>query len=513
MKSFMRLCCLVVLFVFISSITADTFTHKEDGSSFTGFATQKETVGKTLVYNSEEDKMVPVVLNDYRIQHDKHGRRDYVVLIQIVEPDILLSKRISERVAAEITNASNTGPQAIILQIDNPGGRGEYMKIITSALSNTKNCPIIAYISGENFGGAFSAASILAMVCDKVFIHPAASIGAVGSASGRVGSGQDFTTFLQTYCPDSLIHYSTYAASLAENNGRPKLLVQALLDKRLAVAEVSERNGSRVYILEQNRQPTQTLIRKLTEGIDISIPQIGSEETVSPIDIVGKVLSLTANDAVATGLADKTAENIQEALSTMEIAEVSVRPDKGIGSVIKKYQAVKRNIDQNLLRINNLEEQVNAYDEQYKSMDSQLRGGTQIRETPQDNTTFRGSRNIRPSDSDYYSNYYNDEPIISNRGRRNTNYTRNERIIREEPVMDIGIVYEQLTGSLRDLVAEYRRVVNLAKQWPGGLPLGMTVDSLQNNMDSASNDLDILYRNPPVYPSTIQNSRVNRNWP
>jgi hypothetical protein len=118
MKRFLNITGLVFLLVLVNAVTADTFENKETGETFTGFVTQKSTGGKTLVYNSEESKMTPVVLNDYVVTTDRKGRRDTVTLLQLTEPQIMLSDSISKLAAEALTDASNKGPQAIIIEID-----------------------------------------------------------------------------------------------------------------------------------------------------------------------------------------------------------------------------------------------------------------------------------------------------------------------------------------------------------------------------------------------------------
>lgn len=516
MKSFIQITFVMITCVLVISAGADTFTHKTDGTTFNGFATQKVTGNKTLVFNSEDNKMAPLVLSNYDVVYNTLGRRDYIILIQVGEPEILLSKVISEKLAASIVHASNTGPQAIIVQIDSPGGRGDYMKIVTSALSETKNCPTVAYIPGGSYGGAYSAASILAIACDKIFIGPNAGIGAVGLAAGQYRTPDSYGNFLRTYCSDSLVTYATYAASLAQIGGRPSLIAQALLDKRLSVVEVANVDGSRQYISKNNRLNTQTLLRTLTEGVSKSVSSANSKG-VSPIDIAGKVLNLTAQDAVELGLADKVVSNIPEILAEAGIENAEIRPDKGISSIVKKFQAGRRNIEQGLRRIDLMEEQVDSYYEQFSAIDTQLRLATQTREIGTSNGIY-SSRRDRQRFPSNYTYYYDQETPASTRERRDrladqTLSDVQQRITREEPAMDIGIVYNQLITSYRDLVAEYRRVLNLVKRWPGGLPPELTVEKLQSSMDSASNELDKLYRYQPIYPTNNQQypaSRRNR---
>ena len=184
--------------------------------------------------------MTSINLNDYDVVANSSGRKDNAVVVPITQSEVLLSQVVSEKIAETIIDASNKGPQAIIIQIDNPGGRGDYMKIITSAITQTTNCPIVAYISGKQYGGAFSSAALIAQACDTIYISPTASIGAIGPFTGAGVSDEDFANYIATYCSESLASYSIYATALAHKHNRQPLLVRALIDKRLSVGRGNE---------------------------------------------------------------------------------------------------------------------------------------------------------------------------------------------------------------------------------------------------------------------------------
>ncbi|MCI0499742.1 MAG: hypothetical protein L0Y36_08705 [Planctomycetales bacterium] len=493
----------ILLWVCASVVWADTFKHKETGEVFTGFVTQRSTGGKTLVFNSETSKLTSVVLSDYEVAIDTKGRRDSVVLIQIMQPEVLLSQTVSEKIAAAIVDASNTGPQAIIVQIDSPGGRGDYMAIIASALSQTTNCPTAAHISGGPYGGAFSSAAVLALACQKVYIAPSAGIGAVGPATGFAGAAPNFEEYLATYSPDSLATYNTYVSTLAQQNHRPALPARALVDKRLSVVEVTNIDGSRQFIQKSDRQPTQTIVRTLAEGL--SGASAGTSKPAAE-NIVGAVLNLTPQDAVAVGLADKIAGSVPEILSDLSLAGAKVTTMGSIDNTIKQYQAARRNIAQGLATIERLEEQTATLDEQFIALDEQLRTGTMTREVIQGGGQVYRRRSGERTPLNY-NRYTDQNPVTARDDRTQGTRTRNPRIesiTTVEPTANIEIVQRQLADSLRNLVAEYRRVINLAKRWPGGLPAELPMETLQKNTDSASSQLDNLYRYQPVYPDVPQ---------
>jgi ATP-dependent protease ClpP protease subunit len=500
MKSQTKVMIVVMLFVWVSFSGADTFKHKESGEIFTGFATQKVTAGRTLVYNSEMSKMTPIVLSDFEVTSDRKGRRDTVSLLLMGQPEILLSDTVSKEVAAAIINASNKGPQAIILQINGPGGRGDSMKTIADAVSKTKNCPVIAYISD----GAYSAAAVVALACDKIYIKSTAEIGAVGSGTGKFVGDQSYAEYLSVYNSDSLLNHSAYVTALAQQHNRPELLAKALIDRRISIIEVANIDGSRAFVAKEDRQATQTLIRTLCEGMPTT-----ESDSISPADVVGKVLNLIAKDAVELGLADGTAESAADILAGMHLSEAKITPVPGVEKVMKKYAAARRNISEGLYRIEQYERDIETLSNQFSTIDDQLRTGTQTSEISRGDTGYRSSRR-RQTYNGYEQN--DDGVAITGRGKdtRRDTLPRSQTVTTEEPRVNIEIVYAQLTTALLDVEGEYRRLLNLVDRWPGGLPPKVTKAMLQKDMDSASAELDRLYRYQPVYPFQDQPQNTRR---
>ena len=177
---------------------------------------------------------------------------------------------------------------------------------------------------------------------------------------------------------------------------------------------------------------------------------------------------------------------------------------------------VMKNISESLAIIDFYEKNIESLSEQFTTIDKQLRLGTQTREVVRGEVGYRTrrSRERFPSNYDYY--YYNQSTgdiarTGRNRRRDDNRYPTAEKITTEEPLVSIQLIYTQLTGSLRDLVSEYRKTLNLTKRWPGGLPPELNRSTLQKNMDSASAELDNLYRYRPVYPNQAQPQSQQRS--
>lgn len=529
MNRHMKQTALLLLVLALSlPLMADTFTHKTTGQSFDGFMTQKTLGGKTRVYDSSQKQMVNIDPSEYHITTNSKGRKDVAVVVPINQSEILLSEVIAKEIAKTITESADRGSQVIIVHIDSPGGRGDYMQIISSAIEKTTNCPVVAYISADAYGGAFSSAAVLALACDRIYIAPTASMGAIGPMSDLAATTEDYNSYVATYASNGLMLQQIHqlAERLAESHKRPGLLARALIDKSLSVSEVKNIDSSRQFIETDSRQPTQTLVRTFSKGA----PDSDAADSSTAVDIVSSTLNLSAKDALEAGLADESASSYYDILTAMNIPDVKVNSAGGINNTIKKYQAARRNIGDILTRIDWLEKQASTLEEQVAYIDEQLRTGVTTREvrTGEEGIRRRGSNTNRRTGlpQDYNSYYY--DPInvdstvtnsIANRssGRR-TNRDQlmgSETITTIEPNTRLVDAQRELARMLEELRNEYRNASNLAKRWPGCLPPDIRATTLEQNIVSIKSTLDYLYAdiNETLRQESLQPTRSNQSSP
>ncbi|MBC8378802.1 MAG: hypothetical protein H8E62_06475, partial [Planctomycetes bacterium] len=434
-------------------------------------------------------KLATINQNDYEITTNSQGRKDNAIVVPITQSEVLLSQVVAQKIAETIIEASNKGPQFIIVQIDSPGGRADYMKIISSAITQTKNCPVIAYIDGQRYGGAFSTAALIALACEKVYIAPTASMGAVGPITEFALTDEDYASYLSLYSPYTFEHNS-----IAEYRHRPKILTEALVNRKISVVEVTNLDGSRDFVKKDERQPTQTVVRTLAEGLD-STP----DETASPADVIRSTLHLTALNAVEVGLADKVLDSLADTLSEMNVPQAHLTKASGIDNVIKKYSAARRNISEALSRIDWLEGQASLLEEQFREIENRLKTGTVTREVKRGRTSLPNNYDVY-----YFEPSTVTDGVVVQGGRGSSRYNRSrsegtETIITEFPATDLETIQQELLGVLGDLIAEYRRVMTLAKRWPGGLPPEIPHQMLMQNSTSAIAFRDYLLDLPDYY--------------
>ena len=147
---------LIFACVFLTSPgMGDTFTHRQTGNVFHGYVTQTKQGDKTLVRAGKSRQAKYVNLKDYRVEWNLLGRRNQVIVIPIKDQITLESE--TEALQKAIKDSSNQGPAFILIEIDTPGGREDLMKRICSAITKADNCVTVGFVSGGNYGGAYSA--------------------------------------------------------------------------------------------------------------------------------------------------------------------------------------------------------------------------------------------------------------------------------------------------------------------------------------------------------------------
>jgi ATP-dependent protease ClpP protease subunit len=431
-----------------------------------------------------------------------------VVLVSITDAETLLSEAVAKTIADAIIKASNTGPKFVLLKIDNPGGRGEYMKELCSVISKTDNCKVAAYIVGGPFSGAHSAAAILALACDKVFIAPTASMSAVSPFVGISGE-QSNEDFVKNYSADNLASFCVFAATLAETHQRPALLAKALLDKRIALVEVIDADGKQSIVEKDLRQPTQTVVKTLCEGFSSPSEQPSAStdtqtsKSTLPPDIHNRVLNLTPAEAVQFKLADKIVDSIQDVLAEMNASDAQFANAPGIDTAVKQFVAARKNIRKNLSQIEVLENRTATLEEQLNTIEQQTRTTpttrTQTRRVNRSSQQQRGRTYLSGNKYTYSegedgtairsNENYSTRTDTKNNSDRNRDklkrVTNSETVTSTEPSAAAEQVKVELSYVLTDLVAEYRQTITAAKRWVGALPAEVTVQTLEKNMSSA----------------------------
>ena len=325
---------------------ADTFTHRETGAVFHGYATQSNRGDKTLVRIG--DKHEPKYINptDYHIEWNCLGRRNQIILLSIKNEINLICE--TETFERAIEAVSNQGPLIILIEIDTPGGSMDLTRRISAAITKTSNCRTVAFVCGGKYGGAYSAGAIIALACDYIYMKDATAIGA---ATGILVSSSDVkdikSVYGETVGEKFLSAERAYIATLAEQNGRPGLLAKAMVDKDIEVLQVIE-NGNSIFIEPENKKAGQSPVR------------IWSQK--------GSLLTLTANEAVECGIADRLADTHKEIISDLRFENPQIIHDTEIVKARSRFEITERKFKRICDDIDYLQKEADTLQTQFNSV-------------------------------------------------------------------------------------------------------------------------------------------------
>lgn len=360
----------LIALLFLSDCLADTFTDRLTGESFNGHATSEKRGSKTQV---RIDGKSPQYLNpaDYEIRRNALGRKNSVYVFAIKGPIELVCE--TEAFEEAIGLAVNQGPLFILIEIDTPGGRADLAGRICDAIIKAQNnCNTVAFIGGD----AFAEGATVALACKKIYMAQNAAIGAAPAKSGISSQPKSSrTTVFQnadtpfvpsqeqpevlsnqtTVDPNSdawsRSQWQSYSVAIAERNGRAGLIAKAMEDKDIEVIEVSENDRS-FFIDANEKTPRQTFVRKLGEK--------------------GSALTLTADQAIQTGIADKIVGSQEQIFADLAAADAREIRDTRINRARLSFERTRVAFDRIMSSISGLEQQVGTLSADIETLDNKI---------------------------------------------------------------------------------------------------------------------------------------------
>jgi membrane-bound serine protease (ClpP class) len=176
---------------------------------------------------------------------------------------------LSPLLARALTEADEAGAAAALLDINTFGGRVDAAVAMRDSLLNAP-LPTVAFINQR----AISAGALIALACEKVFMVEGGTIGAAAPVVGGVGPSQPADE-------KSVSYVRTEFRATAETRKRPPELAEAMVDADVDVEGVIEK---------------------------------------------GKLLTLTATEAVRLGIADRIVPTAEAALAEMGVTGARMVP-------------------------------------------------------------------------------------------------------------------------------------------------------------------------------------------
>ena len=163
--------------------------------------------------------------------------------VRLIRVDEMIEPVLESFVQRQIERAVSSGANTIIFEIDSPGGfllSGENLAFAIADLP--KDIRTVAWVPEQSL----SAAAIIALACDEVYLAPDARIGDAGPL--EIGEGGQFER-----APEKILSVLRGTLkTLAEKKGRPPALLMAMADRNLKVYKVTNKKNGRVSYMSED---------------------------------------------------------------------------------------------------------------------------------------------------------------------------------------------------------------------------------------------------------------------
>ena len=312
----------LIIFVFNSACPADTFTNRKTQEILHGYATSQTKDSETTVYTKEKGKLA-LNLSQWQITGDRLGRKNKVIVLTL---DDLFELQIeAEAMQEAIIKSADEGPLFILIEISTPGGRLDRIQQVCGQITKTKHCRVIAFIRGGRYRGAISGGAAVAFACDQIFMEDNSVIGAA-TLVAKIGGGPiDVKKVYGEDLGEKLSSsWRSHLASMAERQGRPGILAMAMADRDIEVIEVSEGNTS-MFIDPANKRPQQNTVHVWSKK--------------------GALLTLTAQDAVKCGIADKIFDSREQLLGFLQAEDARIAMNNALQNARQELKRAKAQIE------------------------------------------------------------------------------------------------------------------------------------------------------------------------
>lgn len=210
-------------------------------------------------------------------------------LVYVIDIRNEIGSGLSTYISDSIQTAEAAGADAIVFDVDTPGGRVDSAVNIIRAIQDTQ-VPTIAFVNRQ----AISAGAMISIACNQIVMTSGGTIG--DSAPVNIQGdevGEKAVSYIQ----------GTIRATAERENRNPDI-AEAMVDKELVLVKLTD--GQIIKLL-----PEEYAARE-EEGEEMEI-----------LCAQGKLLTLSTQQALDYAFADAQAETLTELLTQYEIVEVA----------------------------------------------------------------------------------------------------------------------------------------------------------------------------------------------
>ena len=331
-----------LIFTITCICSADTFTNKKTGETFTGYATTRKVEGKNMVKTVEAGYQ-KLDLENYEVVQDKNGRKEEVIFIPLRNAIEFLYE--TEAFCEALEKTADNGPLFIVIDVDSPGGRVDLCKMMCEKILDIqKRCPVYAYVSGGPCNGAYSSAAGVSLACQRIYMTPDTAIGAATPYMRTQAGLKSDDEFRKTF--------SEYFGWLAKEHNKPVPLAMAMVDKDFSVVEV-EIDGQRHFWSKELKRihPKPKNAKDQEDGTFIfTFPPETIRYTWSE---KGAIVTLSAQDAQKTGIADAIFDSQATMFQELGYESAKLKYNKAPEVARKEFQKMQMRTEKTIARIQN----------------------------------------------------------------------------------------------------------------------------------------------------------------
>jgi len=198
-----------------------------------------------------------------------------------------------------LQRARQSGIDLIIIRMTSPGGLLEESLELSRRLSQIDWATTVAYIPKE----AISGGAIIALGCDRIYMHPRALIGDAGPIVLGVNG-------MFEHAEEKTVSYLSRAIrEIAEAKGRPGAIVEAMVDRNLKVHIATEKASGATDFLTAKQIAEPAVAERFDVGA--SIPEAGEN----------RFLTVAGSRAVELQLAEGTFDSEEDLLAALTIEQ------------------------------------------------------------------------------------------------------------------------------------------------------------------------------------------------
>ena len=210
-------------------------------------------------------------------------------LIYVVDIRNEIGSGLGTYISDGIQVAEEAGADAIVFDVDTPGGRVDSAINIIRSIQDTQ-IPTIAFVNRQ----AISAGAMISIACNQIVMT---SGGTIGDSAPVDIQGQEVGEKAISYIQGTI-------RATAERENRNPDIAEAMVDKELVLVKLAD--GQIVKLLPEEY---------------ISREEAGEEMEILCAE--GKLLTLSTKQALEYDFADAQAENLTELLAQYQIVEVA----------------------------------------------------------------------------------------------------------------------------------------------------------------------------------------------